>query len=195
MEKGQNTRRHVLEVATRLFAKNGYERTSIEDVLAATELSRGALYYHFPSKEKLFEAVLEALEGEVAEALRRASQGIADPVEALRAGCDAFLKMAADSSVRQIILIDAPAAVGWEKWREIDSRHGFGMMKGSVQAAAAAGRIRPEFVDAFAHMLLAGLMEIALVIARADNSRAALKVGRAAIGELVTRLMPEAKAG
>jgi AcrR family transcriptional regulator len=153
-------------------------------------MSRGALYYHFPGKDKLFEAVLEDLEVRIAEALRAASRGHADPVEGLQAGCEAFLKLATEPSVRQILLIDAPVAIGWQKWREIDARHGFGLMKGAIQSAATAGRIRPELVDPFSHMLLAALMELALVVARADNPKGALKSGRAAIGELITKLLP-----
>ena len=77
-DNGQATRQHVLTIATRLFAKSGYDETSIEDVLSATELSRGALYYHFASKEKLFEAVLENLEAEIAVTLKAATRGMAD---------------------------------------------------------------------------------------------------------------------
>ena len=189
VDRGQATRAHVLQTATNLFAARGYESTSIEDVLAATSLSRGALYHHFPSKVKLFEAVLEATEAEIAQTLRVASRGLSDPIAALRTGCDAFLKLAGEQKVRQIVLIDAPAVVGWQTWREIDARHGFGMMRRSVAAAAALGRVRQELVDAIAHMLLAALFELALLVARADNRKAALKNGRVAMGELIGKLL------
>lgn len=191
IDKGQATRQHVVTIATRLFAKSGYDGTSIEDVLAETELSRGALYYHFASKEKLFEAVLEALEADIAETLRNASAGLTDPAEGLRAGCDAFLKLASNATVRQIVLVDAPAVVGWQKWREIDARHGFGMMKLSLQAAAAQGRVRADLVDVFAHMLLAAMFETALIISRSDNPKAAARTGRTAVKELISKLVPE----
>ena len=189
VDRGQATRAHVLQTATNLFAARGYESTSIEDVLAATSLSRGALYHHFPSKEKLFEAVLEATEAEIAQALGAVARGLSDPVAALRTGCDAFLKLAGEQKIRQIVLIDAPAVVGWQTWREIDSRHGFGMLRRSVAAAATLGRVRPELVDPIAHILLAALFELALLIARADNRKAALKTGRAAMGELIDKLL------
>ena len=55
------TRGQLIEVATGLFADHGYEGTSIEAVLTAAGVSRGALYHHFAGKEALFTAVLEAL--------------------------------------------------------------------------------------------------------------------------------------
>src|SRR3979411_1644984 len=108
--KGSSTRQRIVITATRLFAEAGYEETSIEVVLEQTALSRGALYHHFDSKEKIFEAVLETVEADIS-----ASRGIIDPVAALQAGCDAFLRMARDKTVRQIVLIDAPGVLGWQK--------------------------------------------------------------------------------
>jgi AcrR family transcriptional regulator len=188
VDRGQATRAHVLETATRLFAARGYDATSIEDVLAATSLSRGALYHHFPSKEALFEAVLDAVEAEIAQLLG-AARAAAGPIEGLRVACDAFLKLAGEQKIRQIVLIDAPAVVGWQKWREIDARHGFGRMKASVKAAAAQGRVPAELVETYAHIMLAALFELALLVARAENPKAALKTNRAAMRKLIDGLL------
>src|SRR4030088_2639619 len=103
--KGLGTRQRIVITATRLFAEAGYEQTSIEVVLEQTALSRGALYHHFDSKEKIFEAVLETVEADIAKAIISASRGIIDPVAALQAGCDAFLRMAREKTVRHIVLI------------------------------------------------------------------------------------------
>lgn len=52
-------RRIVLETAASLFAKRGYGGTSLRDVAEALNMSRTGLYHHFPSKEKLLEAILD----------------------------------------------------------------------------------------------------------------------------------------
>jgi AcrR family transcriptional regulator len=52
-DRGEETRRHILEVAARAFAENGYAGTSFSDLMAATGLTKGALYFHFPSKDAL----------------------------------------------------------------------------------------------------------------------------------------------
>ena len=54
------TRAALLDEATRLFAQRGYAGTSLEDVAAASQVTRGAVYHHFDGKQALFEAVLDA---------------------------------------------------------------------------------------------------------------------------------------
>src|SRR5215471_5564610 len=56
------TRAALLEEATTLFAERGYSGTSLEDVASASQVTRGAVYHHFASKQALFEAVLELQE-------------------------------------------------------------------------------------------------------------------------------------
>lgn len=191
VERGLVTRQSLIATATGLFTKVGYDATSIEAVLRESGVSRGALYHHFDSKEQLFEAVLEALEAELAQATVAAAQGVADPAKALQLGCDTFLDLAQTPKVRQIVLVDAPAVLGWQKWREIDARHGFGLLKAVLASAADNGRVRRELVDTFAHMLLAALFEVALMVSRAENTEATLRSGRAALGELIDRLLAD----
>ena len=189
VEQGQTTRRELLAIATRLFVARGYPGTSIDAVLREAGISRGALYHHFTGKEALFEAVLDQVEADVARRLAEASRAVRDPMQALRAGCRAWLRLARDPTVRRIVLIDAPSVVGWEKWRAIDERYGFGLLKAALGQAAAAGRIRPELTDMLAHVLLAALTEVALVVARANDSKAASRAAQTAIDELLDGLL------
>lgn len=189
MKKGSSTRERIISTARRLFATNGYEGTSTELVLEQSGVSRGALYHHFENKEALFAAVLEAVEIDVANATDRAAKNATDPVEALRSACDAFLELACDPEIRQIVLIDAHSVVGWEKWREIEERHGFGRLKRAFKAIASLGRIHEDTAEMFAHIVLASLIEMAFVIARAPDPIAAARSGRGAMDELLTRLL------
>lgn len=188
VEQGQATRAALIGVATGLFAANGYDRTAIPAVLDAAGVSRGALYHHFASKEALFEAVLQAVEAQATLKVTRAAGGATDPLDGLRRGCAAYLAMCRDPVVRQISLIDAPAVVGWERWREIDEQHAFGLVKAAIAAIAADGRVEPELVDVMAHMVLAALLEVALLVARADEGRIAIRRGQEAIDVLLTAL-------
>lgn len=56
-----DVRERIIEAATRLFAEQGYERTSIADIQAAVGLApgSGALYRHFPSKEAVLQAIMD----------------------------------------------------------------------------------------------------------------------------------------
>ena len=189
VERGRATRAHLVEVATRLFAEHGYDGTSIETVQASAGVSRGSLYHHFPGKEALFWAVLE----EVGARITRQGEDIArdapDPVAMLRAGALAWIRMAGDPVVRQIMLIDAPAVLGWQRWRERDEANTLGAVRAAPTTAAAQGVLDPRHVDAFAHALLAMVNELALVIARADRPADALADTESALHELLDRLL------
>jgi hypothetical protein len=58
-----------------------------------------------------------------------------------------------------------------------------------MQAAADEGRIRADLADAFAHVVLATVNELALLIARSEDQATAQRTGRAAVDELLTRLL------
>ncbi|MFJ3770974.1 ScbR family autoregulator-binding transcription factor [Streptomyces sp. NPDC090075] len=57
-ERGLATRRMILEAAGSVFAERGYSATTVADVLKKLSLTRGAVYFHFSSKEELARAVL-----------------------------------------------------------------------------------------------------------------------------------------
>ncbi|WP_223838397.1 TetR/AcrR family transcriptional regulator [Saccharopolyspora pogona] len=186
--RGQGTRERLVGIAAHLFAEHGYEGTSIEAVLRQAEVSRGALYHHFGGKEPLFEAVLEHVEADIARKVTAAAND-KDPVDALRAGCRAWIRLAAAPAVRRIVLIDAPAVVGWQQWREIEERYALGLLKSVLHAIAEQGRFPTDRADLFAHMLLASMNEIALLIARADGDEHIIQQSEAAADELLARLV------
>lgn len=188
-EKAASTKATIIAVARRLFAIRGYNGTSTEAVLGESKVSRGALYHHFETKEALFAAVLEEVEVDITAATGRARGNTTDPVEALGAAFDCFLDMASESEVRQIVLTDAHSVVGWQKWREIEDRHGLGRLKQALKLVAAAGRMREDMVDVFAHILLASLLEVAFMVARSPDPRAATSTGQKAMKELLERLL------
>ncbi len=187
--RGATTRAHLIEVATGLFADRGYEGTSIDAVLDAAGVSRGALYHHFASKEALFEAVFSAVEDRIGDDVVAASAGSVDAVAVLRAGCLAWVQLAGDPVVQRIILVDAPAVLGWERWRELEDQHALGLLRGVLEGVAGQGRLPPDLVDTFAHVLLAAVNEIALLIARAPDPPSAQRAGERAVDELLSRLL------
>jgi AcrR family transcriptional regulator len=189
VERGRATRTHLVDVATRLFAERGYDGTSIEAVLADSGVSRGSLYHHFPGKDALFWAVLEGVAARVGQQLADAERDAPDPVAALRIWGLEWIRLAGDPVFQQIVLIDAPAVLGWERWRELDEQANLGWIRAALGYAAGAGYFERRHVDAFAHIVLAAVNEAALMIARADDPAAALTVGESAIAEFLDRLL------
>jgi AcrR family transcriptional regulator len=59
--RGNVTRARILEAAGELFTTKGYEKVSLREVAEAVGITKAALYYYFPTKDKLFEALVEPL--------------------------------------------------------------------------------------------------------------------------------------
>jgi AcrR family transcriptional regulator len=186
--RGEATRGQLIGIATRMFAERGYEDTSIEAVLREAGVSRGSLYHHFASKEALFEAVAEEVETSVGAQTLAAANGSAGPVEALRAGFVAWIRLAGDPVVRRILLIDGPSVLGWERWRAMEEQHALGLIRAVLKIIADEGKTRPELVGTLSHVLLASVNEVALLVARSDDREAAMQAGADAIDELLRRL-------
>ena len=189
LDRGLTTRQHIVETATQLFAESGFEAVSIESILTGCGISKGALYHHFASKEAVFLAVLETVEARVASELFSASEGAADPLEALRRGGAGWLALAAnDPVVRQIILVDAPSVLGWDAWRKMEGDYSLGLLRAAFAAGVPSGRVRAERVEVFSHMLLAVLTEVALMIARSPGDADAVQNGVDAIEQVLSGL-------
>jgi AcrR family transcriptional regulator len=185
-EQSEATRAALIATARELFAERGYAAVGTEEIVRATGVTRGALYHHFAGKMELFEAVYEDVERQLVERIAvSAISSASDPLEALHAGAQAFLDACEDPAVRRIALVDAPSVLGWEQWREIGLRYGFGLVQGSVQAAMDAGLIDPQPVLPLAHLLLGAIDEGAMLIARADDGGET----RAQVGASVTRFL------
>jgi hypothetical protein len=93
-----------------------------------------------------------------------------------------------DPIVRQITLIDAPAVLGWQKWREIDEQHFLGTIKEAMRAAVPDS-VPAERLDYLAHMHFGMLVEIAMVIARGDQSDAAIEQAAEVVDDFLTRML------
>ncbi len=60
-DRAVRTRAEILRCAARLFAERGYQQTGIKDVAEQVGMTKGAVYFHFPNKQALAVAVVEAL--------------------------------------------------------------------------------------------------------------------------------------
>jgi AcrR family transcriptional regulator len=138
-------------------------------------VTRGALYHQFADKTALFDAVLEAVEADIAVRLADevAAAGISDPVEALRQAVRSWLDICVEPEIHRIALIDGPSVLGWAHWREVCQRHVFGLVQGVVQSGIEVGRIRAQPARPLAHVLMGAGDEAALYVAEAaDRTRA-----------------------
>jgi AcrR family transcriptional regulator len=184
-ERSAITRQALLDAGRALFAEYGFAGAGQEEIVERAGVTRGALSHHFGTKQGLFLAVVQDVQGDVADLITRAAVEGRDPMDQLRLGCLAFLDAAMEESVRRIVLLDAPAVLGWQTWREIDAAHGLGLVTDALDHVMDAGLIEAQPVQPLAHLLLAALNEAALLVANAEDPVAT----RALVGVTVERLL------
>ena len=188
-ERTEATTGQLLDAARRLFAADGYNATSLEDVVAAAGVTKGALYHHFSSKRDLFRGVFEREQGELAQACHDAYSAEGDPWDGFHAGCRAFLEASLDPGVQRIVLLDAPAVLGWEAVREIEARYSMAMIENGLRHAIEQGRIDPRPTGPLAHMLFGALCEGAMTVARSGgDQRAAMREVAHELGTILSSL-------
>lgn len=184
-ERAEATRAELIAAARRLFAQRGYAGVGTEEIVRAAGVTRGALYYHFAGKPQLLEAVYEEVERELTEKIATGALAGSDPMQALRAGTEMFLDACLEPEVQQIVLLDAPAVLGWERWREIAADHGLGLVEAALGAAMEAGMIARQPLRPLAHVMMGALDEAAMLVARADDTDAA----RAEVGATLASIL------
>ena len=105
---GPTTRERILQAALEVFARKGYHRALVDDIVRASSTSKGAVYHHFPNKEALFLALVDEFAGrlavEVAAAIAGAHGALPKVQAALTAGLRAF---AAHRELARILLLES----------------------------------------------------------------------------------------
>ncbi len=188
-ERSASTRTAVIRAGRELFGRHGYGAVSTIAVAEAAGVSRGALYHQFSEKRDLFEAVFEDLERDLVEVIGTAvaAARAPDPIASLIVGCLAWLEASTAPDVRRIALLDAPAVLGWSRWREIELRHTIGLVENALAGAMAAGRVRRQPVRPLALILVGALDEAAQFLAATD-APADTTAARAVVEQLISGL-------
>lgn len=186
-ERSDATRAALVAAARPLFAQRGYAGVGTEEIARSAGVTRGALYHHFDGKRELFEAVYERIEIELAERIASGAlqANATSPLAAMKAGAEMFLLASTEPETQQIVLLDGPSVLGWDRWREIATEHGLGLIEATLAAAVEAGEIDPQPVRPLAHVLMGALDEAAMLVARADDAERM----RAEVGQTLAALL------
>lgn len=97
------TKRKIFETSMKLFAEKGYDATSIEEITATVGVAKGTLYYHFSSKEEIFQFLVE-------EGVKLLKNSIAIKTDKLTNSID---------KIKAIVLIEIKVLVKYESFMTI----------------------------------------------------------------------------
>jgi AcrR family transcriptional regulator len=141
-ERGQRTRRRLLDAAEETFAESGYHAASITRIVERAGVAQGTFYIYFRSKQEIFEQLVGDLNNRMREAMSKGvAAGSGDRLEAERRGFAAFFEFAAEHPALYRVIREAEFIAP-----EAMHRHYERVVEGYVRAltsAMAAGEVEP----------------------------------------------------
>jgi len=183
----EETRATLLATARKVFTERGYAETSMDELTAQANLTRGALYHHFGDKKGLLAAVVEQIDAETDARLRVISDSAQDPWEGFNNRCRAYLEMALEPEMQRIVLRDAKAVLGGPS--PDSRRHCLDTMQQLIENLMQQGvvvKTDPQVLTAF---IYGGLAEAAVWIAQAEDGKARLKQANSTLQLLLQGLL------
>lgn len=172
-ETMEENRAKLIGAARTAFASFGFSGASMDDLTAQVGLTRGALYHGFGDKKGLLAAVVAQVDGEMATRAQQMAAAATTPWDRLLAEGDAYIEMALDPEVRQIVLLDGPAFLGDpSKWPSQNAC--LNITKLAVADLIADGVMKRVDVEAASRLLSGAAFNAALWVAASDDPQSVL---------------------
>ena len=189
-EFSASTKRTLVDVARTLFTQHGYAGTSLDQVVAGAQVTKGALYHHFTGKQALFEAVFDEVEEEASAQIRSAVHHHADPWQMAQSGLRAFLAVVQQPGYRRIVIQEGPVVLGYERFREQEERSTFSNVLTIVASVLSAGPLEMDepMQRTFARIFFGAMSSAGESVSLAEDPEAASARVEAAIGIILDGL-------
>ncbi len=183
-ERRAETRQQVLDSACRLFGKNGYNNTSLEEIASDCGLTTRPVYHYFGNKLALFQAVNDVMASRILAIQREPRSG--DKAARFMAIWQAFLDLCDDPGFRQVVLIDSPTILGRERWKKSPVTARAESLLMNQQEEGGMGHYRQKLLS---RMAIAAMAEAALMIAEADDIQMAKQEAREVVSSILARII------
>jgi AcrR family transcriptional regulator len=164
MTKSEDTRERILDAALNIFASKGYHDTRMDEIVEASDTSKGSIYFHFPNKERLFLALVDQfadlLERRVVEAVEQEEQGIMQVRAALQACLETFGRYRRPA---KILLVQATGlgSVFEKKRIEVNDRFA-SLIRKYLDEAIAVGDIAPVDTEVVSYAWMGAIYGIVI---------------------------------
>ena len=186
LSPAQLNRDRLVDQARRLFAARGYADVSVDEIAAAAELTKGAVYYQFKDKTDLFRAACEAALSDIARQVTDSWALLAaQELDGLRTGGDRLFDAYQSLEARRLLLIDGPAVLGFQTWMDMQERGAICIIANGLEAWVKRGFLPAAEAPILAHMLFGAFIQGALRVAVADDPAKADREVRQAADTLV----------
>ncbi|QWG15089.1 TetR family transcriptional regulator [Bradyrhizobium sediminis] len=184
-EYTEATRLALLSAGRDVFAKEGYQAAGIETISRAARVTRGAFYHHFDDKKALFDAVVVSLQSEAAAKIGERARAQRKIWERLSVGIDAYLDACLEPAYGRIVIQEAAAVLGNERYREIEEAYPMALLTATLNALKREGELDFEDIDLLSRMVDAMICKMALMLPEADHPKKLRERGQKIIGSLL----------
>jgi AcrR family transcriptional regulator len=172
-EYSASTKRALVEAALERFACHGYAGTSLDEIVAAARVTKGALYHHFKGKQDLFEAAFMDVEAQASERISASIRSIGDPWEKALTGLREFLAVTRTEAYRRIVIQDGPAVLGYERFREREESSTFGLVQEIVTSLLSDYALPESTTNAFTRLFFGAMSATGSAVSTAEDPRRA----------------------
>jgi AcrR family transcriptional regulator len=193
--RGRATRAALVAAARAAFGSRGYEATTLDQIVEAAAVTKGAFYHHFASKKELFAEVFREVEHAIAREAFPTAESAEEVWRLLEDRCRRYIELHLDPAVRRIVLVDAPRVLAWEERRHIEENEGVAFLSAELARLSDRGLLKPLHTRTLAQILGGARTEACMLVAAAEDPDEALEramaVLRAFIGGLRAEEAPE----
>lgn len=161
-ERKAQTRQRLLDGALHAFSRTGFHDTSVDTIVQESGASKGAFYFHFPSKEDLFVSLIDSLAGRLAREVEAAVATRTTPMEQLDAALDTVVDVfTRHRTIGRVFLVDVPTQnrAFARQVRAVHDRF-VTLIQGHIDAAIQAGAVAPLDSAIVARMWMGAVTEV-----------------------------------
>lgn len=193
-DQSEKTRTDLLNAARELFIEQGYTNTTTEEIVQRTGVTRGAVYYHFPSKADLFKAVFAEVEASLQRAIFQSMSEAEDDVwQRMEAASRTFFTLAVKPDIQRILYVEGPAVLNTEAWGGVNSTGGIHVVRQNLEILMAHGYVEKLPLEALTCLWAGIYSAAALYIARAEDKGAAVAEAERCVKQLAHGLRLQAQ--
>ncbi|WP_028562388.1 TetR/AcrR family transcriptional regulator [Paenibacillus pinihumi] len=188
MDMIAETRTKLIGAARQAFGTDGYANTSMDELTASVDLTRGALYHHFGDKRGLLAAVVEEIDLEMDQKLDYISGSIIDNWKSFTSRCRAYVEMALEPEIQRIMLRDAPAVLG-DAYSQMSQSNCLETMARMLQQLMDDGIIAKTDSTSLSRLINGGLTNTVFWLANSEHSESSLNEALHSLSILLNGLL------
>jgi len=171
-ENAEATRIALIQQASILFAKNGFNNTSLSNIAEQARVSKGAVYHHFVSKEDIFSACYRKQAEEVSAAVGKVKQSDDIWLDTIKQ-CKVYLDCAMTDDGIGIPIQEAISILGWTNWRKLDEECTMGLLIQTIDKLKAKELLKPYTTSILVDAIYGILINANMSLVTAKNKKLA----------------------